>query len=680
MESILNMEDQEPLLDTFDYVTLLLVIVASAVYLSYDKIVTKPKPQVVFNAGPNTASSAPSSDGNTFVDRMIREEKNVVVFYGSQTGTAEDFASRLSTEADLYGIKAIVCDLEDCDMADLERLSEIKNSAAVFCLATYGEGDPTDNAIDFFQWLKEDGDGVSLEGVCYSVFALGNSTYEHYQAVGQLADKVLKRLGATQIYQRGEGDDDKNIEEDFIKWKRGMFPALCHTFGMEVPKGIENAIAVRQFKITELEEIGTKRVYEGEMGRHKSIPFPRSFVPDSKNPQMLRVTTNRELFKDQTRSCKHVEIDISGTKIKYHAGDHVGIFPTNRKDLVEEMAKLLNITNLDAVFKIDATEANTSKRLPFPSPCTYRAALAHYLDINTSPKPHNLRSLAQHAVGDDKEFLLKLASESGADEYNQWVLKDCRTFAEVIQSLDTLKPPADLIIELLPRLQPRYYSISSSPKAHPDSIHVTAVVVDYDTPTGRHVKGVCTSYLQDLDCSDEYSLPEVPVFVRHSTFRLPASISTPIVMIGPGTGLAPFRGFLQDRESDMKKHEDGTTIGKSILFYGCRNRSEDYLYQSELEDFESAGVISNLQVAFSRETSQKVYVSHLMKALKEEIWGLLQQNGHIYVCGDARNMAKDIHSILHDLIVENGKMTSNDAEVFIKNLQNTGRYAQDVWS
>ncbi|KNC78985.1 hypothetical protein SARC_08600 [Sphaeroforma arctica JP610] len=662
-------------------VTLVLVVVASLAYLYYDKFVNKPKkPFELVSRSTGSDSKTNFSSGDSFVDKIKDEGINLLILYGSQTGTAEDFAARLSTEATLYGLKALPYDMEDCEAADLERMKECENAAIVLCLATYGEGDPTDNAIDFHQWLKDDGEGVSLEGVNYTVFALGNSTYEHYQAVGRLADKVLKRLGATQVCARGEGDDDKNIEEDFIKWKKGMFRSMCKQFNMEVPEGVENAVAARQYKLTEVNTAEKKvRVYEGEMGRHRSIPFPRTFVPDSKNPQMVRVKVNRELYKDKTRSCRHVELDISGTKIKYYAGDHVGIYPTNNTDLVLEMGRLLQV-NLDAVLKLEPTEANASKRVPFPSPCTYRAAFAHYLDINQHPKPHQLRQMAQYAEGQDKEFLLHLASEKGAEEYNKWVLTECRTYAEVIKSLNTLNPPADLIIEIMPRLQPRYYSISSSNKAHPDSIHVTAVVVEYDTPTGRSVQGVCTSYLQNISCDDSYDLPEVPIFVRHSTFRLPKSISTPIVMIGPGTGLAPFRGFLQDREQDMLKLEGDDKLGKSMLFYGCRNRNEDYLYQEELEAFNASGVVDDLQVAFSRESAEKVYVSHLMKQHKKQIWDMLDQKGHIYVCGDARNMAKDVHQILHDLIVEHGGHSFEGAEKYIRDLQSRGRYAQDVWS
>jgi NADPH-ferrihemoprotein reductase len=278
-------------------------------------------------------------------------------------------------------------------------------------------------------------------------------------------------------------------------------------------------------------------------------------------------------------------------------------------------------------------------------------------------------------------MLLKMStySEEGKAMYNDWVIKSSRTVLHVLEDLDSVRPPLDHLLELLPRLQPRFYSISSSPKVTPDSVHVTAVMVDYDTSTGRRVKGVCTDFLlrkqPDVENANEAT---VLCYVRKSAFRLPPKPETPFIMIGPGTGLAPFRGFIQER--DYLRRE-GKPMGDCILYYGCRNRNEDYLYREELEQYESNGTLSNLYVAFSREQKEKVYVTHLLSQNKDQVWDVIgKQNGHLYICGDARNMARQVKDIILDVIQEKGAKSRSEAESFFKKMESNKRYAADVWS
>lgn len=402
---------------------------------------------------------------------------------------------------------------------------------------------------------------------------------------------------------------------------------------------------------------------------------------DAKNPYMAKIVVNRELHKAGDRSCMHIEIDITDSGIKYEAGDHVGVFATNDPELVELLGKLLNV-DLDEVISLDNVDPDASKKHPFPCPCSYRTALLHYVDITTVVKPHILAQLANHTSDPEEVNKLKLMSnhnsKEGKELYNEWIVQDSRHIVAVIEDLKTCKPPIDLICELMPRLQCRYYSISSSPKLHKNRIHVTAVLVDWISRTDRRHKGVATFWLKNKQPGDNQTSQtmQAPIFVRHTTFRLPVRPISPVLMVGPGTGLAPFRGFIQER--DLQK-ESGEEMGDTILYFGCRKRSEDYIYEEELTKYAEKGSI-DLQLAFSRDQAQKYYVTHRLRENLEQIWDVLKKGGHLYVCGDARHMAKDVHDIFIEAMKTHGGKTEEQANSFLKSLNEKGRYSVDVWS
>ncbi|XP_005109646.1 NADPH--cytochrome P450 reductase [Aplysia californica] len=615
------------------------------------------------------------SSDTTFITKMKNTNRNVIVFYGSQTGTAEEFATRLAKDASRYGMKGMVADPEECDMEDLSKLADIENSLAIFCMATYGEGDPTDNAQEFHEFLN--GGDADLSGIRYSVFGLGNKTYEHYNSMGKFVDKRLGELGGERVFELGLGDDDANIEEDFVTWKEKFWPAVCAYFGVEATG--EN-VNTRQYELgTVAEDLSKEKVFNGEPARLGSYNTQKPPY-DVKNPYMSPIAVNRELHKDSGRSCMHIELDISESKIRYESGDHVAIYPINDTEIVEKIGKRLGV-DLDEVFTLNNIDEDASKKHPFPCPCSYRTALTHYVDIMNPPRTHVLGELAEYTeVAKDKEFLQKMtqATEEGKGLYLDWIAKDHRNILAVLEDIPSLKPPLDHICELLPRLQPRFYSISSSPKMYPKSIHVTAVVVEYTTPTNRLTKGVCTAWLSTKKpgTGGNGPLPRVPIYVRKSQFRLPFKPTTPVIMVGPGTGLAPFRGFIQER-SYFKG--EGKPIGDTILYFGCRNKANDFIYQDEMEDYVKQGVLK-MHTAFSRDQAQKVYVQHLLDQNHQEIWDVLNNNGHLYICGDAKNMAREVHSMIVKILTTKGEMSTEAAEDYIKKLQSKGRYSADVWS
>lgn len=666
-------EETEPLLGLYDIALLTVLIVVAGVYLYFRRRKDADDDVQLSRSFTIAPTIADQGSDDSFIAKMKTSGRGVIAFYGSQTGTAEEFAGRLVKEAARYGLKGMVADPEECEMEELARLSEIPNSLAIFCMATYGEGEPTDNSQAFNDWLKDG--GADLSGMNYVVFGLGNKTYEHYNAMGVFVDKKLSELGATRIFELGLGDDDGSLEEDFISWKEKFWPAVCEHFGLDTTT---QDVSMRQYKLVIPTDVPKDRIFHGEVARLGAYDNQRGPF-DAKNPFLAQVVVNRELHKGGDRSCMHIEMDITGSKIRYETGDHVAVFPTNDSENVDKIGKLLSV-NLDDIFSLVSIDEDSHRKHPFPCPCSYRTALLHYLDITCLPYTHVLKEISDYASDPKEKEMLKLMGSStpeGKALYHDWVHAKCRNIVQILEDLPSLKPPLEHLCELLPRLQARYYSISSSPKVSPECIHITAVLVEYQTPTGRTNKGVATHWLSKKR-PDNGVKPVVPIFVRKSQFRLPAQPQTPVIMIGPGTGLAPFRGFIQERNF---QREQGKPIGETILYFGCRKRSEDYLYEEEIAGYLENGTLTKAYVAFSRDQPEKVYVTHLLRQNAAEVWNIIgEKNGHIYICGDARNMARDVHNILKDICVENGNMSEVDAVKFIKKMEFQKRYSADVWS
>lgn len=621
-----------------------------------------------------------------------------MVFYGSQTGTAEDYASRLAKEGkSRFGLETMVADLEDYDYENLDSFPEDK--IAMFVLATYGEGEPTDNAVDFYEFIN--GEDVSfanggdppLGNLKFVAFGLGNNTYEHYNSMVRNVTKALEKLGATKIGAAGEGDDGAGtMEEDFLAWKDPMWTDLAEKMGLEEREAVYEPV----FGITEREGLtkDSPEVYLGEPNK-MHLEGTSKGPYNAHNPYIAPIAESKELFTVKDRNCLHMEIDVSGSNLSYTTGDHIAVWPTNAGREVDRFLNVIGmVSKRDNVISVKALDPTA--KVPFPTPTTYDAIARYHMEICAPVSRQFIATLAPFAPTEEaKAEMAKLGSDK--DYFHENISNKYVNIAQALESVCSSAKWSDIpfsaFIEGLNKVQPRYYSISSSSLVQKNKISITAIVESMEIP-GRAdaLKGVTTNYLLALKQKqhgdphpdphgltyeitgprNKYDGVHVPVHVRHSNFKLPSDPSKPIIMVGPGTGVAPFRGFVQERAAQAKAGED---VGKTILFFGCRKSTEDFLYSDEWKQYqEDLGDKFQLITAFSREGPKKVYVQHRLQEHAKEVDELLKQKAYFYVCGDAANMAREVNTVLAKIMSEQRGIPESKAEEIVKGMRSANQY------
>ena len=599
-------------LDTLDLIVLVVLLAGTVAYFTKGTYWGIPKDP--YAGSYSLANGHKAGRTRNILEKMDESEKNCVVFYGSQTGTAEDYASRLAKEgSSRFGLKTMVADLEDYDYENLDVFPADK--LAFFVLATYGEGEPTDNAVDFYEFVTgpdttfSNGGDVQekpLEKLNFVAFGLGNNTYEHYNSMVRRVNEAFLRLGANRIGKAGEGDDGAGtMEEDFLAWKEPMWTELSEKMGLEEREAVYEPI----FGITERDDMSAEsdEVYLGEPNKNH-LEGNQKGPYNSHNPYIAPIVESRELFTVRDRNCLHMEIDVKGSNLTYETGDHIAVWPTNAGREVDRFMNILGLSKKRHTV-ISVKGLDPTARVPFPTPTTYDAAIRYHMEICGPVSRQFVATLAPFAPSDaSKAEMSKLGSDK--DYFSEKISHQYLNIAQVLERVDKnqwTKVPFSIMIEEIKKIQPRYYSISSSSLVQKDKISITAVVEEIRVPGSENiVKGVTTNYLLALkqkqhgDPSPDphgltYSITgprnkydgiHVPVHVRHSNFKLPSDPSKPIIMIGPGSGVAPFRGFIQERAAQAKA---GVKVGQTILFYGCRRSTEDYLYKDEWKVRESDG-------------------------------------------------------------------------------------------
>ncbi|MDX1587813.1 MAG: assimilatory sulfite reductase (NADPH) flavoprotein subunit [Oleiphilaceae bacterium] len=556
--------------------------------------------------------SAGRSPGSADAGAQTRQGPVLTVLYGSQTGNAESLAEQLGEQAKARGLPVTVQDMADY------KPRQLKKEAFVALLAsTHGEGDPPDNALDFHEFLHGR-KAPDLKGVHYAVLSLGDSSYEHFCQTGKDLDARMSALGASPLVDRVDCDID--YDEPAEAWMESLLEACVARSGASAPASSPGQAPAASDK-------------------------PRY---NRKNPFMAPVLEHLVLTGEGSgKDTRHLEFSLEDSGLSYQPGDALGVYPSNDPALV---AALLEALEMDGDTPVSVGKKETS----------LREALQHYREITQLTRPLMeawARQLKDESlnqlVADHKALNDWMRGRDLLDLVRQWPIKD-------------LSPQT--LTGMLRSLAPRLYSIASSQAAVEDEVHITVAPVRYQAHD-RAREGVASTWLAQRLEEDT----RVPVYIDpNKNFKLPENDDTPLIMIGPGTGVAPFRAFMQERE------ERGAS-GRNWLFFGEQHFRSDFLYQSEWLAWRRSGLLERISVAFSRDQPEKRYVQHRLRECAEALWRWIEEGAWIYVCGDADAMAPDVNEALIDIIAQQGRRSREQAQDFLRQLAREKRYQRDIY-
>ncbi|MGS0498177.1 assimilatory sulfite reductase (NADPH) flavoprotein subunit [Pseudoalteromonas sp. S1727] len=542
------------------------------------------------------------------------EAAALTILYGSQTGNAKGVATKLKEQAESRGLAVKLVSMSDYKPTALK-----KEKFLSVVVSTYGEGEPPEDAETLHEFLATK-KAPKLDGVKIAVIGLGDSSYEFFCQTAKDFEQRLNKLGAETIYQRADLDVD--YDDEAATWITGALDAF---------------------------EPDLKAQQGATAGQVVSFGAPATAASQytKQNPFAAELSLVQKITgRDSTKDVRHVEISLEGSDITYTPGDSLGVYFLNDEALVDEV---LELTQIDAAAIVKLGEEELS----------VRDALIEKLELTQSYPGF----VEKYAVATGTPELLKLVEDKAA----------MREYIEPRQIFDVIRQnPAKLeaqtLVDCLRKLQARLYSIASSQAEVEDEVHLTIGLVEFEAFGSEHLGG-CSGYLArrtEEGC-------KVKVFSEHNdNFRLPANDETPVIMVGPGTGIAPFRAFLQERDAREAS-------GKNWLFFGNPHFTQDFLYQVEIQGYLKSGLLSKVDVAFSRDQAEKVYVQDKLRQNSKDVFAWLEAGAHFYICGDANRMAKDVHQALLDIIKENSGKNDEDAEQYLKDLRSANRYQKDVY-
>ncbi|MRX70768.1 cytochrome P450 [Bacillus lacus] len=566
----------------------------------------------------------------------------LMVLYGSSMGTAEGVARELAETGKKQGYQAQVFPLD-------EMKGNLPEKGLLLLISSSYNGQPPENAADFLSWLQSL--DQSLSDVTYAVFGCGDSNWSNtYQKVPADIDGLLQERGAQRLIERGEGDASGDFEMDYHEWTEKLWQEASKEFGVELKGGTSGNKG--NITLSYVSGIAEKSVARNHLAIESTV------------------TLNKELQSENSRrSTRHIEIAVP-KGISYSEGDHLGIIPKNNEKLVKRVLNRFQLSGNEKVI-IEAS-GRSSAHLPAGKSVSLHDILSYHVELQEPASRAQIQELAKTTVCPPHRIELEEMLKD--DNYSTQIAAKRISMLDLLEQYEACMLPFEDFLGLLPALKPRYYSISSSPSLNKEHVSITVSVVKGSAWSGKgDYEGTASNYLKNVKEGDDISI----FFRTQRAFRLPENHAAPIVMVGPGTGIAPFRGFLQAREALKRK---GAQIGEAHLYFGCRNEEHDYLYREELEKYRAQNLVK-LHTAFSRaEGSPKTYVQHLMEADKGSIIDLLTKHqGHLYICGDGKKMAPDVENMLLNSYSEIKKTTVKEAENWLIGLQTEGRYAKDVW-
>jgi sulfite reductase (NADPH) flavoprotein alpha-component len=533
-------------------------------------------------------------------------QPSLSILYGSRTGNGESLAKKAQKLAADFGLNAMLKNMEDYNPRDLQSERNL-----LVIVSTHGEGEPPFAAKELHEFIHGKR-APKLADVNFAVLSLGDSSYLQFCQTGIDFDTQLEKLGAKRVANRADCDVDFNAVAN--EW----FSAVLPLFG------------------------GVKAENASSEKSSDDKPESETFTKD--NPFQAEILEKINLQgKGSDRTTLHLELDAD---LHYEPGDSAGIIPINSTLLVNE---LLVVTKLDG-----------DEKLPFNgNDTTLFEVLKQKVELSKITIDV-LKRYLEFAPNDELAKLLKSPKKLQDYLYGRDIIDLFTDYPSQITAID--------LVKLLRPLQPRLYSISSSPKAVPGELHLTVGLVEYENQ-GRNRRGTCTNYLNVLDGDGQ----KVPVFIEHNpNFRLPNNPETPIIMVGAGTGIAPYRAFVQHRNETKSS-------GKSWLFFGNRNFETEFLYQTEWQKFLKSGTLTRMDVAFSRDSEQRVYVQHRLAENAAEVYRWLEEGAHFYICGDRVNMATDVQNTLVSIIEQQGSLSTDEAQAYVNRMQKEKRLQLDVY-
>ncbi|PDY82939.1 bifunctional cytochrome P450/NADPH--P450 reductase [Bacillus cereus] len=588
---------------------------------------------------------APSSEqSEKNVSKVINNDHKtpLLALYGSNMGTAEGIARDLVDIALSKGFAAQAAPLDSYAGC-------LPKEGAVLIICASYNGNPPDNAKKFVEWL-ENASNHELEGVQYAVFGCGDKNWNTtYQKVPSLIDELLAKKGAVGLTGRGEGDASDDYGEVYEEWREQLWNDIADHFRLDIEES-ETSDYTLSIKF-----VGS----EAETTLAKMHP---TFT--------TKIIKNEELQQPcSLRSTRHLELSLPNN-VTYKEGDHLGVIPRNYPELVNRVLSRFQLNGADYIH-LTGDNANLA-HLPLNRTILIKELL-QFVELQEPVTRNQLRAMIAKTVCPPHKMELEALLEKQV--YKEQVLSRRLTMLELLERYPACEMEFSNFIELLPALRPRYYSISSSPRVNDQKLSITVGVVEDNAWSGNgKYRGIASTYLAQLKEGDS-----ITCFISNSQsgFELPKNPKTPIIMVGPGTGIAPFRGFLQARKS-MKIN--GESLGEAHLYFGCRSPKEDYLYQEELEQTQKEGIVA-LHTAFSRMKDQpKIYVQHLIKQDAEKVINLLNQGAHLYICGDGRKMAPDLENTLIKCYANIHNVSEQQASAWLQQLEENLYYSKDVWA
>ncbi|MCX2589207.1 NADPH-dependent assimilatory sulfite reductase flavoprotein subunit [Proteus sp. G2672] len=554
------------------------------------------------------------SASTTVTPVQVPEQETITLLSASQTGNARHLAEQLRDHLVAHKLNVELYSVGEYKFKQIH-----KTTTLIIIASTQGEGDPPEEAIAFYKYLHSK-KASEMKETSYAVFSLGDTSYEHFCKAGKDFDERIAQLGATRLLPRVDADVEyQAVADEWIK-------QLTELLKAKVP--------AQSTQVLQQTQSGTTDTIEASI-YHRDAPFTATLL------------TNQKITgRNSDRDIRHIEISLEGSDLQYQPGDALGVWFNNSPEKVDELIALLWLKGDEPV---------TLKFQTF----TLKEALLHHCELTQNSAPI-VKAYAQLTRHEDLLSLVsdKIKLQQYADKYpiNEMVRQYCA------------QPTAQDFVDILRPLTPRLYSIASSQQEVEDEVHLTLGVVRYDVNSRAYTGGASGFLADSLKEGDS-----INVFIeKNAHFRLPKDNTAPVIMIGPGTGIAPFRAFMQQREND------GAT-GKNWLFFGNPHFVEDFLYQVEWQRYVKSGLLTHIDLAWSRDQAHKIYVQDKLRERGNEIWRWLQQGAYLYVCGDASHMAKDVEQALLEIVMEYGNKNSEEADEYLSELRLERRYQRDVY-